>query len=725
MASGRSQAQEPMSLAAIAASAGTVVGYLEKGYSAYKFLDGIFNPQPTTAELIQAAVVDMKNFITDTVLISDWYPKANDVGSLLSIAQQTNADADWQLFETEANKYLFDVENAIRTAPQGYGTRYAHALAGIYNIYMPVLMAVHLNGNQHKLPLLFNVTGTTYATQVLSLAKRLIQLDYELVGTKSSIRGSALWLYIKDHFNHKCLESDDVCDAYFKTDPVVQAIQIGGAGVYRTFGADPNFPNLNIVMGTDKNTLTIDPIASWGNNWQGYENAVWVPIYTQQDGNYVPNRSCPVDYGIVGVWNIGYRSNKGTWWNEKDYLTQEGWHQGFLCQKMPQLPPWNAFSTTVQSAQSGIWTGGGGITFQYSCSPDFVAGFSDELGFLCRSRKDGSGPIMPTKICLQKSDCSSLDSNMSMPPGGAFTALPATTYLNFGNFTAFKQNNYSYGYAKAQVPWGVGALKDMWRAGGIELAAGYIQHYPDDFNIFVLKDAIGLQDVRGPVAAGGKVSANYFSINVDGNRPVGLVAGGALDLPTGGTVNGISYAGGATNISPNVSMTTPKNKNPINFQAAFSKLQDMSTMLSRLPATGNAKLEYSTLTLSSADPNFTVFSVSADTLSKTSTIKYAFPATTTVVINVVGTAVTMQNMGFQTPSSGYDTTKLKPNRVIWNFPEAKTLFGSSVSIPGSVLAPSADVEIRWGALDGTLVASSVKGFYEYHWAPFRKNLLVP
>jgi choice-of-anchor A domain-containing protein len=738
LVSSKTYAQDPMTLTEIGASVLTAVADLKKGYDVFTLIESVFDPQPTTAQLIQEAVASLEAFIVDDKL-PDYYSEARATLLAYLTAVQKPTAANWQAFDTAAYLNVHHIWDAVSTSQ---GARYGHALAGLYFQIMPRPIAVHINGDQWQL----TMTGSSYVDDVAQMGMDAMQFAYLLVGGQEraasasasspatdTTRQSVLFNYIKAHYDGNCLGSDDTCFVYFQTDPIVQAIQIGAAGIYSTLGTDSRFANMNTVHDawTGGNSIRVDPNASWGHNWQGYNNAVWVPAYRAIDGVSVTGKTCPVNYGIVGIWQIPGHS---------------GWYPSFLCQRWPDAPPWTVAATgtepvAVDTVQEGTHNSNGMEYLSYGCAaPDFVVGYSDNGGFICRHRLDGSISL-PVYGQATFGDLF-VNYGKSMPKTGSFTALPAGTYLVGSQFTQYYYDNeIDYWYQTAKFPSGVGAVGDGWNQGTITTITGQTQRYPIDFSIFALNGVSNFQDAGGPVAAGGDVTASSFAINGWAGEPVGLVAGGNLSLTVGGVVNGITYAGrNGAQISPSVTHGPLWAGAPIKFPDAFTKLQGMSTTLSQYPAYGTVTTSNSTITLASADPNFTVFSLSADQLSKAYSIKFAFPVTSTVVINVSGKSVSMQNMGFSAvkPKSGtymdlvadilgnLVVVKVTPNysHIIWNFYEATSLFTSSVGIPGSMLAPLADATLQWGSVSGTLVASSVKGFNEYDWFPFNGNFLV-
>jgi choice-of-anchor A domain-containing protein len=273
-----------------------------------------------------------------------------------------------------------------------------------------------------------------------------------------------------------------------------------------------------------------------------------------------------------------------------------------------------------------------------------------------------------------------------------------------------------------------------WKQGPIP---GTTQVYPKDFNIFAYVGAsVTNTDVAGPVAAWKGITAQSFSINAANHMPdrppVALVAGlGNLGLFVGGSEIGIMYAGpkqsdldGNVNIASSVWLNpaatvrnpNPTRTNPINFEMAFENLQGMSTALTKYPAVGTVRPGV-TMQLNSGSSKLAVFYVNGSDLSNARTIQFIVPASATVLINVSGTQVAIQNVGI---ISG----QLDPSNMLWNFYEATSLKMSSITLPGSVLAPLAAAELSWGAVNGTMAAWSVNTTSQFHWCPFHNNALV-
>jgi len=723
LSSSKSYAQDPITLTEIVTDGWWVIDKLQKGYSIYNTLKGIFDPDPSTAALIAKAVSDLETFYVDET-VRGYFDTAN--GTVLpayAAAISKPSATSWQTFDSEAYSLIVSLYSAM-TTPSPKIDLYSHELAGLYNTILPLYLAVHLNGARWGIALRSS-TSKTLLDDVVETAKNAIALDYKLVGSKArwtygsnsttlpdDIRQSVLFKYIQANYDNG--SSDDLCAAFFQTDATVQAVQIGGLGIYKTLAYSAQntggAQNMDLVVDNASGvTVRLDPDTSWGHNWAGYQNAVWTPMYHNNNGQWVTGRSCPRDCGIVAMWNVPY----------------DPWHVGFLCQKWPAAPAWTTNAAEIYQPQSGVHDAGGGFAaLEYQCAdPYFMAGAADTDNFLCRYRVDGNTPIPSQVLPVQEMDLY----GMSVPPTGIINALPGGNYLVGADYAGYsKANVIFYYYTQVKFPSGFGSPEDAWNQGTVFPPQSNSQHYPQDFSIFALKSVTGIQDVRGPVAAGGDVTASSFRINSDSKMTVGLAVGGNLKLNYG-TVVGLTRCDGTATIDPSVNLQGKVGQGTlIDYQEAFTALKGMSTALSQFPATGSVSTNYSTITLASTDPNFEVFSLSADALSKATSIQCFFQPNATVVINVSGSGVSLQNMGMSAWKSGTPPkqTTFNWSHIIWNFYEATSLVTSSVTIAGSILAPLADAHLQWGQVSGTLVASSVVTSSEFYWAPFENNLLV-
>jgi choice-of-anchor A domain-containing protein len=196
-------------------------------------------------------------------------------------------------------------------------------------------------------------------------------------------------------------------------------------------------------------------------------------------------------------------------------------------------------------------------------------------------------------------------------------------------------------------------------------------------------------------AAGTTIGANEYA----------LVVGNDLTV-NGGTIHGaIAYGG---EYSGSITATGGiTNATPVDFVQLTDDMIYWSDTLAQTPANGTVGAG-GTLTLVGTDSDVNVFEVQAADLAAASGLSITVPDGSTVLINVIGTDISIVNMGFN--YIGTDS-----QHVIFNMPQAETIFMSGLSLQGTLLAPRADLNFENGNAEGqTIVYNLVTGGGEYH-----------
>jgi choice-of-anchor A domain-containing protein len=230
-------------------------------------------------------------------------------------------------------------------------------------------------------------------------------------------------------------------------------------------------------------------------------------------------------------------------------------------------------------------------------------------------------------------------------------------------------------------------------------------------NLLVLNDAFPSgADVEGRMYVGhDAVLPGGYAVNAAGTtastNDYVLVVGNDLTV-SGGTVHGtIAYGGeysGAITATGGV-----VNDTPVDFEQLTDDMLYWSDTLAETPANGTVGTG-GTLTLVGTDPDINVFEVQAADLAGASGMSITVPDGSTVLINVIGTDVSITNMGFS--YVGTDS-----QHVIFNMPQAETIFMSGLSLQGTLLAPRADLNFENGNAEGqTIVNNLISGGGEYH-----------
>ncbi|MBC1239357.1 choice-of-anchor A family protein [Nostoc sp. 2RC] len=272
-----------------------------------------------------------------------------------------------------------------------------------------------------------------------------------------------------------------------------------------------------------------------------------------------------------------------------------------------------------------------------------------------------------------------------------------------------------YVWQRVAVPIAVTlALGISAKANAVELGAA------SDYNVFVLGDITQkYTDIEGKLAAGGNVNfVGGLGSRLANNSGNVVVAGQNLTLSNGQVYHGNAVYGGTANVSSNVGFPqgTLSKSNPIDFNAAGEELRSLSQYLATLTPTGQTTVQpWGAINLSGTGTAFNVFNLSGTDVSKTNYFEIKGDANSTILVNISGKDVSLQNFGFNI--LGTDKQK-----VIYNFYEATNLTASSIGIQGSILAPLANFNFNNGQVNGNVVVASLTGNGESHNYLFNGDL---
>ncbi len=236
-----------------------------------------------------------------------------------------------------------------------------------------------------------------------------------------------------------------------------------------------------------------------------------------------------------------------------------------------------------------------------------------------------------------------------------------------------------------------------------------------DFNLLTWGNATLLNsDTEGRVAVGGNATFSSYSIGnmaeLASPADAAFVVGGNLTASHGSVAKGSIHVGGSYS-GPGYSLNTAagsvtaanlgKSNVGFDFAAAQSALSARSLAYGGEAATGGSVLQWSTLTLTGADADLNVFSITAAELAASSTLNIVVPEFAKALINVSGSIVEFSNKGLGGNFGARDT--------LFNFHEATQLNMSGIGVIGSILAPFADVRFQSGQMNGQLIANSFAG----------------
>lgn len=247
-------------------------------------------------------------------------------------------------------------------------------------------------------------------------------------------------------------------------------------------------------------------------------------------------------------------------------------------------------------------------------------------------------------------------------------------------------------------------------AGPVQAAGVDARELLKSFNNIVLNDLTTNVETEGTLYVGGDYDGNGSTVNPQGLPNVDLGGGIVGSLVVGGNINanavnlngGHAVIGGTDfgGLGLNNGSTKSENVSGIPVAAVTSAFQSFSAELAGMASTGGTAntSDQNNINFQSVanSANVAVFNIDGSVL-QTGTFNgvNAGPGVTTI-INVAGTDVTIGVNANQTQSS-----------VIFNFYEATSLTINS-TFNYSVLAPFADVMLRGGGLNGTLVSYNLQ-----------------
>ncbi len=241
------------------------------------------------------------------------------------------------------------------------------------------------------------------------------------------------------------------------------------------------------------------------------------------------------------------------------------------------------------------------------------------------------------------------------------------------------------------------------------------------FNLFVLKDLNQpSSDTEGKMAVGHNADLAGYSVGdkLPANSGDVLIVGHTLTFASGAVYNGNAVYGVNTNlpIYPVSIAGTLRQDNPIDFDAAKTYLQNLSTTLSGHAANQTTTFQWGQLTLTGNDPFMNVFDISGSDLN----------ASNNMVINVPNGSVVLINIGGTNDSwtGGLTVNNNATSNVIFNFYEALNLHIQGIDVRGSILAPFANLDFPTGLVTGEVIVNSMTGSGQFNNVPFCGNIPV-
>jgi len=240
-----------------------------------------------------------------------------------------------------------------------------------------------------------------------------------------------------------------------------------------------------------------------------------------------------------------------------------------------------------------------------------------------------------------------------------------------------------------------------------------------DYNLFVIEDANQpSSDTEGRVAVGRDATFANYSIGdkLPPNSGDVLIVGRNLIFTSGRVYNGDVAYGNSTNLPINQTSIdgSLRQDNPINFAAAKTYLENLSSTLSSYSTNGTAALQFSTLSLNGTDPHLNVFKVNASQINNATSLEITAPSGAAVLVNIEGDNIVW--------SGGLEVYGTAINNVLYNFYQATNIKISNIDVRGSVLAPFAAVNFVSGVQNGQMICKSLTGTGQFNNLPFFGNI---
>lgn len=237
-------------------------------------------------------------------------------------------------------------------------------------------------------------------------------------------------------------------------------------------------------------------------------------------------------------------------------------------------------------------------------------------------------------------------------------------------------------------------------------------------------------EVMGALAVGrDAIISNYglgVSLGADYSRD-SLVVGNDLTVSSSNLFHGTAVIGGG--MSPSgLSVPRPDSISvgaalPIDFASELVRVKDLSANLAGLKSNGTVAESWR-LEFTGSDAAVNVFNITAAQLSASNGFSVDIPTGSIAVFNVSGSAFTANWPGSFILNSQTISNSVSDlaSPLLFNFSEATSLTFNG-SWAGSVLAPTADVELNWGGFFGTLVANNVTSSSEIYNVQFAEERL--
>lgn len=242
-----------------------------------------------------------------------------------------------------------------------------------------------------------------------------------------------------------------------------------------------------------------------------------------------------------------------------------------------------------------------------------------------------------------------------------------------------------------------------------------------DYNLFVFYDLNQpSSDTEGKIAVGRDANLSYYSVGdkLAPNSGDVLTVGRNLQYTSGRVYNGNVVYGSSTNLPLSaVSIDGDlRNDHPINFAAAKTYLQNLSTTLAGYSVNGTTTYQWTGLTLDGTDPYLNVFEVDGADLTESTSMTINVPNGSAVLVNISGNNINW--------SGGLTVNGTAIANVLYNFYETTSMTIQGIDVRGSILAPFAHVNFAAGVQNGQMICKSLEGMGQFNNTKFVGNIPV-
>lgn len=245
------------------------------------------------------------------------------------------------------------------------------------------------------------------------------------------------------------------------------------------------------------------------------------------------------------------------------------------------------------------------------------------------------------------------------------------------------------------------------------------------FNAFIFDDFMSrASNSQGRIAVGGNASLDSYGLASrlpsQPEMPT-LIVGGDLSYGQGKIFVGSGLVGGTIN---DVNQTVIDGLEggafiqqsatiPIDFQAEFARLTQLSNTLKQVSVSGEAEYRYGGIYITGdCSSSIQVFNLDgATTLNSNHLVLDCVPDDATIIFNIDGQTAGFKNIGF-------GQLHKRAHNILYNYYEAEVVQFTNVSIEGSVLAPNAHFDNPRGQINGTVIGKSWNGPMALHDVPF-------